>query len=112
MKPTKLTLVGGRRKQVDYDSRSEEYRDYNRTRWNYDRDIKRFYNSKVWRETSKQVLLEADYICAMCGSEATMTDHIISVKQDWNRRLDRSNLQASCKACNDSKAIRERTSFG
>lgn len=68
----------------------------------------KFYNSRIWRETSKQVLLQNDYICAMCGGEATMTDHIVSVKQDWNKRLDLNNLQASCKACNDSKAIRER----
>lgn len=102
MRPQKLTISGGRRTTVDYDDRSAEYRDYNRNRWKYDRKIKQFYNSKMWRETSKQVLLQSDYVCAMCGREATMTDHIVSVKKDWN------NLQASCKACNDSKAIRER----
>ena len=63
----------------------------------------------IWVETSKQVLLQNDYICAMCGGEATMTDHIISVKKDWSKRLDWDNLQPSCKACNDAKAVRERT---
>lgn len=108
MKPQKLSIVNGRRTTIDFDSRKEEYRDYNRNRWKYDRKTKQFYNSKIWRETSKQVLLQNDYICAMCGGEATMTDHIISVKKDWNRRLDWDNLQPSCKACNDTKAIRER----
>ncbi|HGI4155330.1 TPA: HNH endonuclease [Streptococcus agalactiae] len=108
MRPQKLTIAGGRRTTVDYDDRSAEYRDYNRNRWKYDKQVKQFYNSKLWRETSKQVLLQNDYVCAMCGGEATMTDHIVSVKKDWNRRLDWNNLQASCKACNDSKAIRER----
>ena len=34
MKPQKLTVVGGKRKQVDFDSRSEEYKNYNKTRCN------------------------------------------------------------------------------
>ena len=38
-------------------------------------------NDEVWRKTSKMVLLTNDYICAVCGGEATMTDHIISVKK-------------------------------
>ena len=107
MKPQKLTVVGGKRKQVDFDSRSEEYKSYNKTRWNYDKKLTRFYNSSAWRSTSKLVLLRDDYVCQMCGGEATMVDHIIPIKQDWNRRLDLDNLQASCKACNDAKANRE-----
>ena len=86
MKPQKLSIVNGRRTTIDYDSRKEEYRDYNRNRWKYDKKTKQFYNSKIWRETSKQVLLQNDYICAMCGGEATMTDHIVSVKKDWSKR--------------------------
>lgn len=108
MKPQKITVANGRRIMTDYDSRKEEYRSYNKIRWKYDRETKRFYNSKEWRALSKQVLLEEDYICAMCGGEATVTDHIVPVKVDWEKRLDRENLQASCKACNDGKAIRER----
>ena len=111
MKPQKLTILGGRRTSVDYDQRNDEYTEYNRTRWKYDKDVKRFYNSSIWKRTSKQVLLESDYVCAMCGDEATMTDHIVSVKRDWSRRLDRTNLQASCKRCNDKKAIQERYSI-
>ena len=107
MKPQKLTVVGGKRKQVDFDSRSEEYKNYNKTRWNYDKKLTRFYNSSAWRSTSKLVLLRDDYVCQMCGGEATMVDHIIPIKKDWNRRLDLDNLQASCKACNDAKANRE-----
>lgn len=111
MKPKKLLIANGKRKLVDYDSRSEEYKTYNKTRWKYDKDIVSFYNSKVWRDTSKIVLLKADYICSICGGEATMTDHIVSVKSDWNRRLDFTNLQAICKACNDRKAIKEKYRF-
>ena len=87
MKPQKLTVVGGKRKQVDFDSRSEEYKNYNKTRWNYDKKLTRFYNSSIWRSTSKLVLLRDDYVCQMCGGEATMVDHIIPIKKDWSRRL-------------------------
>lgn len=83
MKPQKLTVVGGKRKQVDFDSRSEEYKNYNKTRWNYDKKLTRFYNSSAWRSTSKLVLLRDDYVCQMCGGEATMVDHIIPIKKDW-----------------------------
>lgn len=87
MKPQKLTVVGGKRKQVDFDSRSEEYKSYNKTRWNYDKKLTRFYNSSAWRSTSKLVLLRDDYVCQMCGGEATMVDHIIPIKkigiEDW-----------------------------
>lgn len=108
MRPQKLTMQNGRRALSDYGSRSDEYREYNRLRWKYDREVKAFYNSKVWKETSRIVLLENDYICEYCGGEATMTDHVIPIKKDWNRRLDRSNLKASCKRCNDARAIRDR----
>lgn len=107
-KPKKLSIVGGRRVQIEYDSRKEEYQDYNKVRWKYDKETKRFYNSAIWRKTSKQVLLQNDYVCAMCGGEATMVDHIVPVKKDWSKRLGWNNLQPSCKACNDAKAIRER----
>lgn len=111
MKPKKLTIVGGKRVLVDHDSRAEEYRDYNKQRWKYDKKVQQFYNSSLWRKTSKSVLLEEDYVCRMCEGEATMTDHIIPVRERWDLRLDRTNLQASCKACNDTKAIRDRKRY-
>lgn len=111
MRPKKLTMKNGRRSLSDYGSRADEYREYNRLRWKHDREVKAFYNSKVWKETSRLVLLENDYICEYCGAEATMTDHVIPLKGDWNRRLDRKNLKASCKRCNDAKAIRERVNL-
>ena len=111
MRPKKLTMKNGRRSLSDYGSRADEYREYNRLRWKHDREVKAFYNSKVWKETSRLVLLENEYICEYCGAEATMTDHVIPLKRDWNRRLDRKNLKASCKRCNDAKAIRERVNL-
>lgn len=103
MKPQKLTIANGRRILTDYDSRQKEYQDYNKSRWKYNKEIIQFYNSPIWRKTSKMILLENDYVCAVCGGEATMTDHKISIKKDWSKRLDRDNLQPICKACNDAK---------
>ncbi|HEM5651211.1 TPA: HNH endonuclease [Streptococcus suis] len=103
MKPQKLIMSNGRRVIADYDSRKEEYQSYNKTRWRYNKEVMQFYNSAIWRKTSKQILLANDYICAVCGGEATMTDHIVSVKKDWSKRLDWDNLQPICKACNDAK---------
>lgn len=103
MKPQKLSIVNGRRTTIDFDSRKGEYKTYNKSRWRYNKETMQFYNSAIWRKTSKQVLLANDYVCAVCGGEATMTDHIVSVKKDWTKRLDWDNLQPICKACNDAK---------
>ena len=93
MKPQKLSIVNGRRTTIDFDSRKGEYKTYNKSRWRYNKETMQFYNSAIWRKTSKQVLLANDYVCAVCGGEATMTDHIVSVKKDWTKRLDWDNLQ-------------------
>jgi 5-methylcytosine-specific restriction endonuclease McrA len=80
-----------------------EYQNYNKNRWRYNKETMQFYNSSIWRKTSKQVLLANNYVCAVCGGEATMTDHIVSVKKDWSKRLEWDNLQPICKTCNDAK---------
>ena len=92
MRPQKLTMSRGKRVLSDYGSRQDEYREYNRMRWKYDREAKAFYNSKKWKALSRLVLLENDYVCEYCGDEATMSDHVIPLK-------------ASCKRCNDKRAI-------
>jgi len=76
---------------------------YRKHAMQYNKEAMQFYNSAIWRKTSKMVLLTNDYICAVCGGEATMTDHVISIKKDWSKRLDWDNLQPICKACNDAK---------
>lgn len=102
-----MTFVGGRRVLVDYDSRSEEYSDYNKMRWKHDRQFVSFYNSKQWRNTSKRILLQYDYVCAECGGEAVLVDHIIPIRIDWNKRFDEDNCQPLCKECHNKKTILE-----
>lgn len=106
-KPKKLALIGGKRVMVNHGSRQAEYQDYNKMRWKYDKEVISFYNSKLWRTTSKQVLLQHNYICSICGGEATETDHIIPVRQDWNKRLEWENLQPICGSCHKKKTVKE-----
>ena len=46
-----------------------------------------FYQTKEWRQLSKQVLEERPW-CA-CGARATQADHIISIKKRPDLRLER-----------------------
>lgn len=66
-----------------------------------------FYNSKVWRNTSKLILMEHDYLCKACGGIATMVDHIVPTKVSWDKRLDKENLQPLCWGCHNKKTAKE-----
>lgn len=111
-RPKKLTFVDGKRVLIDYATRQDEYRADNKDRWRYQKEIKRFYNSAAWRKLSKQVLNEHYYICRNCGNDAVLTDHIIPVKVDWDKRLDINNLQPLCEACHSIKTKKDREIFG
>jgi len=81
-RPKRLAIVKGKRVLVEYDSRREEYQEYNQDRWKHQNDLMKFYNSKAWRQLSKLVLNEYYYVCRMCGGDATLADHIIPVRVD------------------------------
>lgn len=60
-----------------------------------------FYKTTAWRKLSRQVLLD-NPICIQCWNDnhvvrkADVVDHITEIKDDWSRRLDRTNLQPLC----------------
>lgn len=110
-KPKKLTVVNGKRILVDHDSRKEEYREYNQDRWKYQNDLMKFYNSSRWRKLSKQVLNEHYYVCRRCGEDATLADHIVPVRVDWNKRLDINNIQPLCESCHAIKTIEDKRNY-
>src|ERR1051326_279119 len=60
--------------------------------------------------------LAADPICQIqthCqGAVATEIDHIIEIEQRPDLRLDWSNIQSSCKACNVAKRNRKASKTG
>lgn len=103
MRPKRLAIVDGKRVLVDYGSRKEEYKTYNENRWKYQQDLMKFYNSKAWRDLSKLVLNEHYYVCVMCRGDATLADHIVPVRVDWSKRLDKNNIQPLCESCHAIK---------
>lgn len=87
---------------------NEEYkRNRNKRRAMKNRDNKEqiFYASLSWRQLRKYVLSKCKGICLYCLMEhnrfSTAKDvhHIISLKEDWNKRLDTDNLICLCREC-------------
>jgi 5-methylcytosine-specific restriction endonuclease McrA len=66
---------------------------------------KAFYSTFAWRKLRYQVLLERGGRCEACGRTAKdgvilNIDHIEPLSKNWERRLDKANLQVLCKDCN------------
>lgn len=111
-KPKRLAVVNGKRVLIDYDSRQEEYAEYNRDRWNHQNDLMKFYNSKAWRDLSKMILTESYYVCKHCDDDATLSDHIVPVRVDWSQRLSKDNLQPLCESCHAIKTKKDKEIYG
>ena len=108
-KPLHRCGHAGCRELIDYDVKyCERHKDsyskqYNKFRWNNQNDYVKFYNSKAWRELSKSALIDSYYTCKMCGQDAVLSDHIIPTEIDWNKRLDKNNIQTLCHRCHTIK---------
>lgn len=90
---------------VDHTTTREKQ--YNANRREYNKEYMSFYNSKIWRNTSKLILMENDYLCNHCGGIATMVDHIVPTKVNWDKRLEKENLQPLCWGCHNTKTAKE-----
>ncbi|MCH4170677.1 MAG: HNH endonuclease [Lactobacillus sp.] len=110
-KPKKLAFVNGRRVLVDYDThiRKDNDQQYNKSRRMNDSSYLAFYKGSLWRKTREQVLMRDNYMCQRCGLDATLVDHIIPSKDDWDDRLNPDNLQSLCKSCHYLKTKSENT---
>jgi 5-methylcytosine-specific restriction endonuclease McrA len=53
---------------------------------------------KLYPEDKLRILDRDGWICAYCGSEASVVDHV--VPWDWSHCDDEDNLVASCELCN------------
>lgn len=75
---------------------------------------KDFYKSLSWRQLRYDVLKENNGRCCLCGRSAKdgvvlHVDHIIPLSVDWEKRLDKNNLQVLCEDCNMGKMNRDNT---
>lgn len=78
----------------------------------YDIKAQEFYQSKQWRALSKRHK-QQNPLCLHCleyglTTPADVADHIIEIRDDWEKRLDPSNLQSLCHACHNTKTAKER----
>lgn len=69
-----------------------------------DSEIKKFYNSKEWKELRNNAYKQLTHFCPICGTEEKLVvDHINPVRFFWEQRLDIDNLQILCDECNLEK---------
>lgn len=91
--------------------RLQHQRSYDATR---DQDVVKFYNSKAWRSLRDYVRRDELGVCRTCKAEGRavvgdQVDHIVSIRRDPGRRLDRDNLQLLCTPCHRRKTRCEET---
>lgn len=90
-----------------------QVKEYDKYRFDREPHVRRFYNSKSWRNLRNSVMMDHDWICANCKRDDMLTaakivDHIIEIKDDWDKRLDASNLEPLCHDCHNKKTADER----
>jgi 5-methylcytosine-specific restriction endonuclease McrA len=82
-----------------------------------DKDRRRaFYNSRPWRALRYEILRKYGGRCQACGRTANhgvvmCVDHVKSVRNNWELRLEPSNLQILCSDCNLAKASADATDW-
>jgi 5-methylcytosine-specific restriction endonuclease McrA len=65
-----------------------------------------------WRKLSR-LILEQEPLCRYCGERrAQLVDHIVSIREAPERRLDPSNLAPACHPCHRAKTNRHDGGFG
>lgn len=67
------------------------------------KDAAAFYRSKAWTTTRAAVLRE-EPLCRRCASQGRVTaavivHHLTPLREGWELRLDRSNLEPLCRTC-------------
>lgn len=70
-------------------------------------EYSKLYNNKRWAAFRRMYLREHP-LCALCGGEATIVDHIKDHQGDWELFWSLDNLQSLCKQCHDKKTARTR----
>lgn len=79
----------------------------------------------AWRALRDQVVIERGSRCEQCGCIVSLrkadanryapvahVDHIVSIEERPDLRLDKSNLRTLCAICHSEKTVREDGGFG
>ena len=72
-----------------------------------DRQSDRFRNTAVWQKKREEIKIRDKYLCQVClrnlyhtinflNSKSVEVHHITTINEDYNRRLDNSNLICLC----------------
>jgi 5-methylcytosine-specific restriction protein A len=73
-----------------------------------------FYNSGAWRQLRDSFMSRKEnLLCQRClaigiTQPAEIADHVIEINDNWERRLDLTNLQALCWCCHNTKTAEQR----
>ncbi len=76
---------------------------------NRDKEMNKFYHSKIWKQT-RALQLSIEPLCVMCGKLADTVDHIKAIKNGGDK-LHFDNLQSMCKVCHNIKEFQEGNRF-
>ena len=92
--------------------KNESRKQYDKQRYETDKDIRQTYNSTTWKHIRKGVMLRDNSLCQYCLHQgryevATLVDHFIPIRDAYELRYDQNNLVSACNKCNTTKAIDE-----
>jgi HNH endonuclease len=71
--------------------------------------IKAYYHSWQWRQLRTLRRQLDGNQCVQCGStERLQVDHVVAIRDDWNRRAEINNLVSLCAVCHKLKTRAQR----
>ncbi len=89
---------------IESEKKTERNRHYDSVQRNQRSRV--FYNSPEWKATRKHRLIVDGGLCQECLragkiKPACHVHHIIELEEDWDKRLEVSNLESVCKSCHN-----------
>lgn len=92
-------------------TKADNHRYYDKYQRNKKHD--QFYHSAAWKRARDLIRIRDNGLCVECLNVkritvGTIVDHIIPIKQNWNKRLEEDNLQLLCQSCHNKKTGSER----
>ena len=80
----------------------------NRKGLNYHERYQEFYNSSEWKALRNYKFAQVDGLCEHCRAKGIVragreVHHIVSIQEDWNKRLDIENLVLLCSDCHNAE---------